>query len=222
MDSGEAVQRKKSPFQELQYSILADVQDMQHQHNRYIRELRCAYEFVCICYGSYVIVIPENARPSGEHERRYNAPTSNDIADVMPNDPVRQRDIFCTKECISELHKAYDPLQHPILSLFGSDGWSPKLKLSRRHTIASISQLSLKNYILLTRKLFHQLIVDAYAKTECCRLHCLRHHQGKLREDSYGELRDVISHQDNADPRNLGQRIFSPSSYNGGPGNNNV
>ncbi|GFR72197.1 DNA helicase [Elysia marginata] len=108
---------------------------MLHQHNRYFSELRWAYEFARNFYDSYLIVISENARPSGEHERRYNAPTSNDFAVLMPNDLVGHRDIVLhtrSNECrrISELHKAYDPLQHPILFPFGTDDWSLQLKLS--------------------------------------------------------------------------------------------
>ncbi|GFS15332.1 hypothetical protein ElyMa_004930100 [Elysia marginata] len=92
MDSGEAVQQRKSLFQGLELSILADVQDMLHQHNRYISELRCAYEFARNCYDSHVMVIIENARASAEHERRYNVPTSKDIAVLMLKDPVGYRE----------------------------------------------------------------------------------------------------------------------------------
>ncbi|GFR63246.1 DNA helicase [Elysia marginata] len=59
--------------------------------------------------------------------------------------------------------------------------------------------------------------MEVYAKIEYGCLQYLRHQQGKLRADSYGKLRDAISHQDNTDPRNLGQRIILPSSYTGGP-----
>ncbi|GFR65709.1 hypothetical protein ElyMa_005538300 [Elysia marginata] len=62
MDGGEAVQRRKSLFEGLEYSILADMQDMLHQQSRYISEKRCAYEFAHNCYGSHVIVISDNAR----------------------------------------------------------------------------------------------------------------------------------------------------------------
>ncbi|GFS27433.1 hypothetical protein ElyMa_005268800 [Elysia marginata] len=92
MDSGEAVQQRKSLFQGLEFSSLANVQDLLHQHNRCISELRYAYEFARNHYGSYVIVISENARHFGEHERRYNAPTSNDIAILMSNDPEGHRE----------------------------------------------------------------------------------------------------------------------------------
>ncbi|GFR80474.1 ATP-dependent DNA helicase pif1 [Elysia marginata] len=98
------------------------------------------------------------------------------------------------------------------------DGWSFQLTLLRRHKIFELQyfgfHFSIKpdNYILLTSKLFQQFIVDEYAKIEC--LQYLRHKQGKLRADCYGELQDAISH--NADPRNLGQRIILPLSHTGG------
>ncbi|GFS08718.1 DNA helicase [Elysia marginata] len=134
VDSGEVVQRRKSLFQGLEYSILLDVQDMLHQHNRYISELRCAYEFVRNYYDSYVIVISENARPSGEHERRYNAPTSNDIAVLMPNDAAGYRDIVLHTKSVDAsviFHQA-----SPILFPLGADGWSLQLKLSSRQKIS--------------------------------------------------------------------------------------
>ncbi|GFR65710.1 ATP dependant DNA helicase [Elysia marginata] len=99
-----------------------------------------------------------------------------------------------------------EPLEYPILFPFGKDGWSLQLTLSSRHKISDFQYYGFHfsiwsdKYILLTRKLFQQFIMDAYAKIKFGRLQYLRHQHGKLRADSYGELRDALSHQDNADP----------------------
>ncbi|GFR89610.1 DNA helicase [Elysia marginata] len=115
----------------------------------------------------------------------------------MPNDPVGLRDIVLhtrSNGCrrISELHKAYDPLcnQYPILFPFGTDGCSLQLKISSGHKIPELQcygfHFSIKpdNFIMWTRKLLEQFIVNAYAKIECGLLQYLRHQQGKLRADS--------------------------------------
>ena len=107
-------------------------------------QLKCAYEFARLYFDSYAIVISEDARPIGEHERRFNAPlSSHDVAILMPNDPVGKRDIVLhtrINECmrISELHKAYDPLQYPLLFPFGTDGWSLKFTKGRRPKITEL------------------------------------------------------------------------------------
>lgn len=116
MENDAASARRYSLFQGLQPRIISDLQNMLHRHNSYVIQLKCAYEFARSNFDSYVIVINEQARPTGEHERRFNAPSSsNDVAILMPNNPVGHRDIVLhtrNDECkrISELHKAYGPL----------------------------------------------------------------------------------------------------------------
>ncbi|GFO30240.1 hypothetical protein PoB_005674500 [Plakobranchus ocellatus] len=99
-----------SLFQGLQSWIISDLQDMLHRHNLYVIHLKCAYEFARPNFDSYVIVINEQARPTEEHERRFNVPSSSN--DVEHRDTAINTS---TNECkrISELHKAYDPLQLP-------------------------------------------------------------------------------------------------------------
>ncbi|GFS25034.1 hypothetical protein ElyMa_007017400 [Elysia marginata] len=65
-----------------------DLQDMLHQHNRYISELRCTYDVARNSYDSYVIIISENARPCGEQKEDTIHLGSNDIVVLMPNNPV--------------------------------------------------------------------------------------------------------------------------------------
>ena len=58
------------------------------------------------------IVICVSRKPAGTHERSYNAATVNEVAVLMPNDPVGQRDIKLHTgsdqlQGISVLHRAY-------------------------------------------------------------------------------------------------------------------
>ena len=49
------------------------------------------------------------------------------------------------------------------------------------------------NLLLRTKNLFHQFLVDMYAKIETERLAYILHNQSKLRVDSYIHLRDALA-----------------------------
>lgn len=61
------------------------------------------------------------------------------------------------------------------------------------------------NHILKCQSLFHQFVVDMYAKIESERLLFIRLNQKKLRADDYIHLRDAITNDGNAD--NIGLLI---------------
>lgn len=71
------------------------------------------------------------------------------------------------------------------------------------------------NHILRCRQLFHQYIVDMYAKIESERLLFIRLNQRKLRAEDYIHLRDAIVNDGNIN--DIGQLVFLPSSYTGSP-----
>ena len=48
------------------------------------------------------------------------------------------------------------------------------------------------NYILRYRQLYHQYVVDMFAKIESERLRFIRFNQAKLRSEDYIHLRDAI------------------------------
>ena len=64
-------------------------------------------------------VISTDKTLPGQHVRRYNAPTINEVAIVMVGDQVLPRDIIFHKRNaqlvrITETHRFYDALQYPI------------------------------------------------------------------------------------------------------------
>lgn len=77
------------------------------------------------------------------------------------------------------------------------------------------------NYIHRYRQLFHQYIVDMYAKIESERLRFIRYNQPKLRSEEYIHLRDaVVGNIDgNLNPNEIGNAYILPSSYIGNPRN---
>lgn len=73
------------------------------------------------------------------------------------------------------------------------------------------------NHILNCRQLFHQYIVDMYAKIETERILYIRHHQSKLRADDYIHLRDALHQQNDINPNALGQAVILPATFTGSP-----
>ncbi|KAI8779517.1 hypothetical protein BgiBS90_020499 [Biomphalaria glabrata] len=71
------------------------------------------------------------------------------------------------------------------------------------------------NHILMCQHLFHQYIVDMYAKIESERLLFIRLNQKKLRTDEYIHVKDAI--ENDADPNELGKMVILPSSVTGSP-----
>jgi hypothetical protein len=71
------------------------------------------------------------------------------------------------------------------------------------------------NHLLRCMQLFHQFIVDIYAKIKSERLLYIWIHQQKLRSEQYIHLIDAISND--ANPRDLGKMVIPPSSVTGNP-----
>ena len=72
------------------------------------------------------------------------------------------------------------------------------------------------NFILQTRRLLQQFIVDAYGKIESERLQYLRRELCGLRADSYRGLRETVVSQDE-DSKTVGQKVILPATFCGGP-----
>jgi len=132
---------------------------------------------------------------------------------------------------ISEIHRAYDALQYPLMFCWGDDGYAinipqrdPKTKLPLKKTVSASSFYSYRimvregedNYLVNYRSLFSQYLVDEYAKIETERLNYIKNNQAKLRADSYIHLKDAIGRRD-IEANQLGQMVILPSTFTGGP-----
>ena len=71
------------------------------------------------------------------------------------------------------------------------------------------------NYLLKSRKLFHQFAVDMYVKIETERLRFIQLNQQKLHCEEYIHLRDAINTDGNAN--NVGRKTILPATYIGSP-----
>ncbi|XP_055936862.1 uncharacterized protein LOC129966462 [Argiope bruennichi] len=180
---------------------------------------------------NYQIVIKADKVPLGEHAGRFNAPTVDEVAVIMVGDPVDKRAIKITRRdntvsTISDLHRSYEALQYPLIFWQGQDEYHLNIKQcaegdKKVSSYRLMVRLNQKNYILRYRQLFHQYIVDMYAKVESERLRFIRYNQAKLRSEEYIHLRDaVVGNIDgNLNPNDIGNAFILSSSYIGGPRN---
>ena len=131
---------------------------------------------------------------------------------------------------MAETHRSYDALQYPLIFWDGEDGYHFEIKQAdpstKTPTTKKVSAMAFYayrimirggsiNHIVRYRQLFHQFIMDMYAKIESERLLFLRLNQKKLRVDDYIHLKDAITNDGNVD--NVGKLVILPSTFTGSP-----
>ena len=138
--------------------------------------------------------------------RRYNEPTHNEIAAVFVGEdgaPPAERDIVVYPRDSPPQRMPYischvDPMCYPLLFPRGDLGWHNSMQHVAAFRTATRNRLTMQQfygYRLAVRddlnpihssgKLFQQYVVDAYVKTEGCRLLFLKNNQRQLRVDLY-------------------------------------
>ena len=214
--------------------IVIYLQQFLHLNNAYVHLFKSALEKMP--NDDYKIVIRADKTPQGEHQRRFNAPTLDEIAIVMAGNEFGKRDIVLQKrnnslQRVAETHRSYDALQYPLMFWQGEDGYyigipqtdpstgnsvqRKKVSAMNFYAYRIMSRVGEENHILKCRQLFHQFIVDMYAKIESERLLYIRLNQRKLRSEEYIHLRDALLND--GDPNQLGKMVVLPSSVTGSP-----
>jgi len=229
---------------QLNHTIMAEFQAMIHETHPYVALYKSAYQIMA--------EMPPEQRQNVKmllradrtlDQRRYNLPTANEIAAVIPGDGSEEvsdhRDIVLRLQGgglrrISHLNPGYSTLHYVLLFPYGEDGWHPNIPAQLRATgrlrSANITQRCYYAHRLHVRpgganqpallrggKLFQQYIVDAWASTEQSALNWARTHQKELRADVYRGLRDAAmgDRENNLDLQNHGQRVILPSTHIG-------
>ena len=206
----------------LDTSIVLNLQHMLHNHNNLIQTFKFAQQQV---KENYKVVINAEKRPTGEHERRFNEPTNDDVAVLVVGEQCCNRDIILQHkeegmQRINELHRSYDALQYPLIFWKGQDGYNILLK--HRDNITKLTsremycyyimiRINSINYIHQFRELLNQFIVDMYVKIETERLLYIRLNQRKLRVENYDHLKDAIQNDGNLEE--MGKLIILPYVY---------
>ena len=72
------------------------------------------------------------------------------------------------------------------------------------------------SYLHLCGRLFHQYMVDMYAKIEQQRLNYIKMNQQQIRSDLYSGLADAV-HSGDTNAKEVCRNIILPSSYTGSP-----
>ncbi|KAI8536933.1 hypothetical protein RHMOL_Rhmol10G0295100 [Rhododendron molle] len=176
---------------------------------------------------------------SSSDRRRYNLPTADEIAIILPGDGTEKsgmRDIVLHLRGnnglmrVNECHPAYLPLHYVLLFPRGELGWEPEMRhwdvRSKQYTNKRLTQMEFYSFRLFQRnseystilragKLFQEFIVDAWAATEQNRLNFHRLNQGKIRSELYQDLANIGP--DGLGPGQVGKRTILPSSFPGCP-----
>lgn len=113
--------------------IIGEMQELLHQNNELIRIFKTSLENMPT--DNHQIVIRADKRPTGSHERQYNAPTIDEIAVVIVGEHVESRDIVLRRrnegqlQRVNETHRSYDALQYPLMFCRGEDGYHIQIKM---------------------------------------------------------------------------------------------
>ncbi|KZP24540.1 hypothetical protein FIBSPDRAFT_929756 [Athelia psychrophila] len=176
-----------------------------------------------------------------QDRRRYNLPTADEVAVILPGDgsqPTDSRDIILRLrwpdgplQRISDGHPAYASLHYVLLFPHGEDGWHWELRMhdpekEQPRRLSQIRHCAYRihprahefNIILRGGRLFQQYMVDMWASADQNRLNFLRSNQSKIRASLYSGLEDAVGAADrDINLAELGRRFILPSSYTGGP-----
>lgn len=112
--------------------IVESLQNLFHEHNELIKLFKTAIEQMPS--DNHKIVIRADKTPVGQHARRFNAPTIDEVAIVIVGEQFESRDIVLHRrndrlQRVAETHRSYDALQYPILFWEGEDGYHFNIKM---------------------------------------------------------------------------------------------
>ena len=218
------------------------LQDMLLNHHQYAAIYRHAYDILEHYDPMDDVSIRLRVAP-GHDRRRYNLPTADEVAVILPGEAGDegdhcQRDIVLQThagelQLINVLHPAYVPLYYVLLFPYGENGWHPALNLrspdsgqvvakhlTQTQYVAYRLQVRENEYSALLRggRLLQRFTVDMFASIDQSRLYWFRRNQPSIRACLYSGLEDAVGHgDDDVDLHSLGQRFILPSSYIGGP-----
>ena len=145
-------------MQNLDVTILQNLQDMLNTVNPYIQVFRQAWDIIQASEVSDLSMVIHSDRTRNLH--RYGTLTSSDVAALMIGDGCdiepSNRDILLSKcegdiQKISELHPSYDPLYYVLLFPKGDDGWHINLPLIGSRRRKRVIQMQFYSYRLQIR-----------------------------------------------------------------------
>ncbi|XP_063781333.1 LOW QUALITY PROTEIN: uncharacterized protein LOC134929683 [Pseudophryne corroboree] len=178
--------------------------------------------------------------------RRYNKPTSNEVAMIFVNEdgePPFHRDIRIYPINPDDPNQPFinlnilspnmDPMTYALLFPYGEPGWQPNwhcasyngAQLNPKRTYVTMLQYKAAltairdefSPIMYAGKLTQQWLVDSYLQVEANRLNYIRHNQKRLRAEQYQGLADHVANMADHNHIAAGVPIILPSTFEGSP-----
>lgn len=136
-DTNVETDRRCNISSNLKRDIVQCLQNMLHDENELVRLFQTALDRMPS--DEYSIVINADKVPPGQHTRRFNVPTIDEVAIVIVGDEFNSRDIVLRRrdmglQRVSETHRCYDGLQYPLLFARGEDGYHFNIKMINAST----------------------------------------------------------------------------------------
>ena len=181
-------------------NILMELQELLKRDNPYIKDYRQIIDIPDEELATGRLVISANARPTGEHERRYNTPVCLEEVSVLTKNG--RHDLVITKrdgavQIVSEQNQSAMPLHFTLLFPSGTKGWHPDLKQSpgsnkrlttrdfalfhlawrKEGTVEGVEHFNLIHY---GARLFQEFIVIMYKVAENMELNWMSLNQKEL------------------------------------------
>lgn len=113
-------------------TIVQQLQTFLHENNELVKVFKTALDRMPS--DSHNIIIRADKTPAGEHARRFNSPTIDEVAIVVVGENLQSRDIVLHRRSnelkrVYETHRAYDALQYPLIFWQGEDGYHFNIKM---------------------------------------------------------------------------------------------
>ena len=221
--------------------VLKTVQEVIHNVNPFVKDFKQIMEIPAEELEHGKIIISAKARPSGEHERRYNTQLNLQEVSILTN--CEPHDLVLQQrggklQSISDLNPKGMPLHFTLLFPHGTYGWDLMMKhtdgkrrvTTREFYVFHLNQRDpIKDFIHLAGRLFQEWICMAWVAVENQKLMFQRMNQKALRADTYKNIKEATEMQrnelapredgmfndDNQHPA-VGRKILS-SSFPGSP-----
>ena len=117
------------PQKQILESVMVKVQEDLHNFNPYIQDFKQIMEISEEQLGQGRIVISARARPTGQHERRYNEQINLQEVSILTNSQPHNLVLQQRGEglkSISDLNPKGMPLHFTLLFPHGTYGWNPE------------------------------------------------------------------------------------------------
>jgi hypothetical protein len=242
-DADDATEHRAQRNRNLDPTTLRTLHDMLWRHHPYAALYKQAYQVMREKPPEQQSDVRVRLHlQQGTDGRRYNLPTVNEVAAIIPGDGTQEvsniRDIVLRLQGgqlrrISHIHPSYATLHYVLLFPSGEEGWHPdiEIRLGRhgRRRADNVTELLFYAYrlhifperiqplnIFRAGRLFQQYVVDAWASIEQGNLVWIRNNQKRLRADSYRGLTDNVINED-LQLEQTGRSIILPSSHTGSP-----